>query len=145
MSNRKIIGLFILTAGVWYGYQKYNFSQKVSFKIVGISIDGGLFDPQIILSIALNNPTQTITTISNLTAELFLNGNNKIADVYFFGRKEISANSQTILPLAITPTLATLINTIKQVLIVKKGTFDLKGNATIDGLNIPFSLNYQLS
>jgi LEA14-like dessication related protein len=144
MSAKKTIVLFFGAATAWWLLQKYNFSQKVSFKIVSISIDGGLFDPQIILSIALNNPTTTSTTISNLTAELFLNGNNKIADIYFFGIKEIAPNSQTILPLSITPTLATLINTIKQVLIIKKGSFDLKGNAIIDGLTIPFNLNYQL-
>jgi LEA14-like dessication related protein len=145
MGAKKIIFLFFGGAAAWWIWQKYNFSQKVQFKIAGISIEGSLLNPQIILSIALINPTKTSTTISNITAELFLNGYTKIADVFFNEQIEILPNSQTILPLSINSFLSNIINTIKQLFIEKKGSFDLKGSAKVDGITIPFSINYKVS
>jgi hypothetical protein len=144
MGAKKIIFLFFGGAAAWWIWQKYNFYQKVQFSISTISVDGSFFSPKIILTLILTNPTNVNTTISNINAQLYLNGNNKIADIYYNDKLEILANSKTLLPLTINPTLSSIITTINEVLINKNGYFDLKGNATVDGLNIPFDINYKL-
>ena len=144
MQGTKIVKYVFGAAAAWWIWQKINFSQKVKFYVSKIDVAGSFYNPLVILSIAVTNPTQTITTVSNIQAELFLNGSLKVADVFFNDKTTIAANSQTIIPLNIYPNIANVISTLQNVIAIRNGNFVLKGSALVDGFNIPFNLNYQL-
>jgi hypothetical protein len=144
MSNKTVLGVVFGGAVVYWAYQKYIFSNAVSFNIGKVSLDGSFFNPTINLDLIITNPTNITTTISNIVATAYSNNTLKISDVFYNQQTEIKANSQVIVPLVLFPSVTGVINTIKELVATKKGSFQLKGSASIDGINFPFNLNYSL-
>jgi hypothetical protein len=144
MSNKTILGVVFGGAVVYWAYQKYIFSNAVSFNIGKVSLDGSFFNPTINLDLIITNPTNITTTISNIAATAYSNNTLKISDVFYNQQTEIKANSQVIVPLVLFPSVTGVINSIKELVATKKGSFQLKGSASIDGINFPFNLNYSL-
>jgi len=144
MSNKTILGVVFGSAVVYWAYQKYIFSNAVSFNIGKVSLDGSFFNPTINLDLIITNPTNITTTISNIAATAYSNNTLKISDVFYNQQTEIKANSQVTVPLVLFPSVTGVINSIKELVATKKGSFQLKGSASIDGINFPFNLNYSL-
>ena len=144
MSNKTVLGVVFGGAVVYWAYQKYIFSNAVSFNIGKVSLDGSFFNPTINLDLIITNPTNITTTISNIAATAYSNNTLKISDVFYNQQTEIKANSQVTVPLVLFPSVTGVINTIKELVATKKGSFQLKGSASIDGINFPFNLNYSL-
>lgn len=144
MSNKTVLGVIFGGAVVYWAYQKYIFSNAVSFKIGNVSLDGSFFNPTINLELIITNPTDITTTISNIAATAYSNNTLKISDVFYNQQTEIKANSQVTVPLVLFPSVTGVINSIKELVATKKGSFQLKGSASIDGINFPFNLNYSL-
>jgi len=144
MSNKTVLGVVFGGAVVYWAYQKYIFSNAVSFNIGKVSLDGSFFNPTINLDLIITNPTDITTTISNIAATAYSNNTLKISDVFYNQQTEIKANSQVIVPLVLFPSVTGVINSIKELVATKKGSFQLKGSASIDGINFPFNLNYSL-
>jgi LEA14-like dessication related protein len=144
MANKTFLGVIFGGAVVYWAYQKYIFSNAVSFKIGKVSLDGSFFNPTINLDLIITNPTNITTTISNIAATAYSNNTLKISDVFYNQQTEIKANSQVTVPLVLFPSVTGVINTIKELVATKKGSFQLKGTATIDGFNFPFNINYSL-
>ena len=144
MSNKTVLGVVFGGAVVYWAYQKYIFSNAVSFNIGKVSLDGSFFNPTINLDLIITNPTNITTTISNIAATAYSNNTLKISDVFYNQQTEIKANSQVIVPLVLFPSVTGVINSIKELVATKKGSFQLKGSASIDGINFPFNLNYSL-
>jgi len=144
MSNKTVLGVIFGGAVVYWAYQKYIFSNAVSFKIGNVSLDGSFFNPTINLELIITNPTDITTTISNIAATAYSNNTLKISDVFYNQQTEIKANSQVTVPLVLFPSVTGVINSIKELVATKKGSFQLKGSANIDGINFPFNLNYSL-
>jgi len=144
MSNKTILGVVFGGAVVYWAYQKYIFSNAVSFNIGKVSLDGSFFNPTINLDLIITNPTDITTTISNIAATAYSNNTLKISDVFYNQQTEIKSNSQVTVPLVLFPSVTGVINSIKELVATKKGTFQLKGSASIDGINFPFNLNYSL-
>ena len=143
MSNKTILGV-VFGGAVYWAYQKYIFSNAVSFNIGKVSLDGSFFNPTINLDLIITNPTDITTTISNIAATAYSNNTLKISDVFYNQQTEIKSNSQVTVPLVLFPSVTGVINSIKELVATKKGTFQLKGSASIDGINFPFNLNYSL-
>jgi LEA14-like dessication related protein len=144
MSNKTVLGVIFGGAVFYWAYQKYIFSNAVSFKIGNVSLDGSFFNPTINLELIITNPTDITTTISNIAATAYSNNTLKISDVFYNQQTEIKANSQVTVPLVLFPSVTGVINSIKELVATKKGSFQLKGSASIDGINLPFNLNYSL-
>ena len=144
MANKTFLGVIFGGAVLIWAYKKYIFSNAVSFRISNVSLDGSFFNPTINLDLMITNPTNVTTTISNIQAAAYSNNTTKISDVFYNQQMEIGANSQVIVPLVLLPSVTGVINSIKELIATKKGSFQLKGTATIDGINFPFNINYSL-
>ena len=144
MAKSTYLGVIFGGAVAYWAYQKFIFTNAVSFKITNVSLDGSFFNPRINLDLMITNPTKVNTTISNIQAAAYSNNTTKISDVFYNQQIEISANSQVVVPLVLYPNVSGVISSIKELIATKKGSFQLKGTATIDGFNFPFSINYSL-
>jgi hypothetical protein len=144
MSNKTILGVVFGGAVVYWAYQKYIFSNAVSFMIHKVQLQGSFFNPVINLDLMITNKSNVTSTISNIQATAYYNNTTKISDVFYNEQIEIIANSQVIVPLVLLPNFTNIINSVKEIFATKKGSFQLKGTATIDGLNFPFNINYNL-
>jgi len=144
MANKTFLGVIFGGAVVYWAYKKYIFANAVSFMIHKVQLQGSFFNPVINLDLMITNKSNVTSTISNIQAAAYYNNNTKISDVFYNEQIQVSANSQVIVPLVLLPSLTGIINSVKEIVATKKGSFQLKGTATIDGLNFPFNLNYSL-
>lgn len=142
MAAKKWVGVLLGAAAIWWIYGKYRFSQGVSFLITKIGIGGSFSNPEINLDVTIYNPTNISTTISNINAELFLASGQKVADVFYNQKTDIKANSQVVLPLQAVTTFSGAINAISEVIRTKSANFKLTGTAAVDGIYLPFDINY---
>lgn len=142
MVAKKWAGILLGAAAIWWVYRKYQFSQGVSFLITKIGIGGSFLMPEINLDVTIYNPTSISTTISNINAELFLASGQKVAEVYYNQKTDIKANSQVVLPLQAVTTLSGAVNAISEVIRSKSANFKLTGTAVVDGVYLPFDINY---
>jgi hypothetical protein len=144
MANKTFLGVIFGGAVLYWAYQKFVFTNNVTFKIAKVGLEGSIFNPTINLDLMITNPTKVSTTISNIQAIAYSNNTTKISDVFYNQQTEIGANSQVIVPLVLYPSVTGVISSIKELIATKKGSFQLKGTATIDGFNFPFNINYSL-
>jgi len=142
MTAKKWVGVLVGAAAIWWIYGKYRFSQGVSFLITKIGIGGSFLNPEINLDVTIYNPTNISTSISNINAELFLTNGQKIADVYYNQKLDIKAKSQVVLPLQAVTTFSGAVNAISEVIRTKSANFKLTGTAVVDGIYLPFDINY---
>lgn len=145
MAAKKWAGVLLGAAAIWWIYNKYRFSQGVSFLITKIGVGGSFFEPQINLDVTVYNPTPISTTISNINAELFLANGQKVADVFYTQKTDIKANSQVVLPLQAITTLSGAINAISEVIRSKSADFKMTGTAVVDGILLPFDIKYSFN
>lgn len=145
MNTKNAIFVLFGAAILYWLFEKFTFTQKVKFDIANISFAGSFYNPIVILTIAAINTTNIETRISDIVAELKLNGQTKIADIYNPSQVSIMPLSKTEIALNIYPTIKGIVDSIKQVIEAKKGNFTIVGTAKIDGLSIPLNLNYQIA
>ena len=145
MAAKKWLAALLGAAAVYWIYNKYRFSNEVSFFVSRIGIGGSFLDPQIKIDVTVNNPTGISTTISNINAELFLDNGQKIADVYYNQKTNIRANSQVVLPLVAVTTLEGAILAVKEVIKTKSANFQLTGTAAVDGVLLPYDIKYKFN
>lgn len=131
-------------AAAWWVYQKYMFTQKAKFDIADVAISGSFYNPFVILTILITNPSNISTEISNINAELFLNDSLKVGNIFYSENVTIGANSQTPVSLNIYPNIDNVIKGLQEVISTKNGVFNLKGHANVDGITIPFNLKFSM-
>jgi LEA14-like dessication related protein len=141
--NKTIFWLFGVATAYWL-YQKFVFTQKVSFEIQNVDITGSFYNPLIIVTVLVTNPSTISTEISDINAELFLNESIKVANIQHWEPVSIAGVSKTPISLNIYPTLSNIITSLQTVLSTNTGNFKLVGTAKVDGINFPFNLKYQV-
>lgn len=142
MTAKKWVGVLVGAAAIWWIYGKYRFSQGVSFMVTKIGLGGSFLNPEINLDVTINNPTDISTKISNINAELFLFSGQKIADIYYNEKLDIKAKSKVVLPLQAVTSFSGAVNAISEVIRTKSANFKLTGTAAVDGIYLPFDINY---
>jgi LEA14-like dessication related protein len=134
--------LFIL-AGVGLAYvlyRKFRLQQKANVMFRGLKLGGSLLTPEIQISLAVQNPTNTGTTLKSISADLVIN-NQYVANFSSFGDQRINPNSESIINLIARPKLVTAIKSLIQIIKGKKQKLQgvITGSANFDGFNVPIN------
>jgi LEA14-like dessication related protein len=143
MVAKKWIGLLLGAAAVYWIYNKFKFSQSLSFIPTKINVGGNILNPEISLGVKLFNPSNVSTSFSNLDAELFLENGQKVADVYYNQKINIPAKSETELNILANTSFSNLLTSLKDIFTSKQLNFVVKGVASIDNIPLPFTINYK--
>lgn len=143
MAAKKWIGLLFGAAAVYWIYNKFKFSQSLSFIPTRIKVGGSILNPEITLGVKLFNPSNVSTKFSNLDAELFLDNGQKVADVYFNQSINIPAKSETELNLMANTSFSNLVSSLTDIFTSKQLNFVVKGVADVDSIRLPFTINYK--
>jgi len=130
--------LIIGGAAALYFLGRYKFSQKISFLLRGVRAGGGLTNPQILIDLAIQNPTNQKATLKSITGDISING-QYIANLSAFGDQVIQPNSESLIKLNARPSatgvgqfLVTLFRERQQGI---SATF--VGTANVDGVTYP--------
>ena len=133
--------LLIAGAGLAYFlYQKFQIKNKSNVVFKGLKIGGSLISPEIQISLGVQNPTNTGTTLKSIAADLYIN-DQYIVNFSSFGDQQIKPNSESVIQLLARPKLVQSIKSIFQIIKQKKTKLNavLKGSANFDGFNVPLN------
>lgn len=135
----KKTGIFLIVGGALtlYFLSRLSFKNKAIFLLQSIRPGGSILSPRIILSFAVQNPTNQKILFKSITGELYADG-KYLANVSQFGDQIINPNSETIFNITVKPSALGIFSAIKQILNTPKGEnkFEFIGNANIDGIVI---------
>jgi hypothetical protein len=144
MTAKNLLKVGIAGAVAWWIYQKFIFTQSVSFKILTVTFDGSIFKPSVQLTVMISNPSNVTTTISNIQAQAFNDKKVLISDIIYSEPITIAPKSTTNIVLTLYPNLASVISTISDSIKNKNLNLELRGTATVDSIPLPFLVNYSL-
>ena len=140
-SAKKSFIPWILGGGILlYLLSKFSFSQKANFSLRSITPGGSFFSPKIVLTIAVQNPTNTKTTLKSFTGSVYID-QKYLANISSFGDQVILPNSETLINFTARPSVIGVFNTIKE-LIQNQGSYTvtITGQGNIDGIVIPVNI-----
>lgn len=135
--------LIIAGAGVAYFlYRKFRLQQKANILFRGIKLGGSILAPEIQLSLAVQNPTNTGTILKSISTDLYVS-NTYLANFSSFGDQEIKPNSESIIQIIARPKLLGAIKSVISVLKNRKQKMKatLTGSANFEGFNVPINQN----
>lgn len=138
--------LIIAGAGVAYFlYRKFRLQQKANILFRGIKVGGSLLAPEIQLSLAVQNPTNTGTVLKSVSADLFVS-NTFLANFSSFGDQQINPNSESIINIIARPKLLGAIKSIITLLKNRKQKLQaiITGSANFEGFNVPIKQNVSI-
>jgi LEA14-like dessication related protein len=144
MQGNTFLKLFFGGAIAYWLYEKYVFASSVTFKIVTVGIDGSIFQPILNLNILISNNSNVTTTISNINASLYSNNDLNISNIVYTQPIIINGKSDINVYLSLEPSIKNVVTTITKMIKNKTGSFKLQGTATVDGILVPFNINYDL-
>lgn len=141
--------LILAAAGAAYLFYKLrnkaNMINQLTFSFVSVNVKSN-FDLSSVLKIQLifevRNITNQSLTINTLNADISVNGINlgQITD----NNIVIEANGNTKISIMIDTFTVSLLQTILNIINSKKAVFNIKGNASVAGISIPFEVEKQL-
>jgi hypothetical protein len=139
---KKATGLIIaaIAAGAIYFFAKTKkLAASAKFTIKGIKLQG---INKVVINVGVLNPTGTTVTFNSFVGELITKG-NAIASVTGFQKTEITANSESIVPITFTLSGVGVLSLAKK-LLTKGGLKTLQasliGTANISGTALPVNI-----
>jgi len=108
--------LLIAGAGLAYVlYRKFRLQRQANVLFRGIKLGGSILTPEIEITLAVQNPTNTGTTLKSISADLTVN-NQYVANFSSFGDQQILPNSESLIKLIARPKLIAAVKSIIQLI-----------------------------
>jgi LEA14-like dessication related protein len=118
---------------------------NLQFLFRNIRLSGGsIIQPNIIITIGVQNPTNNPVTINSIVGTLNYQGQN-FANFSSFERTTIKANSETLINITAIPNFTGVVTILKEVILNKqKGAIiNMKATANINNIAFPINSSFQ--
>lgn len=134
-SNNTLLILGGLGLLYYFGRQ-YRLYQGIQFSVAGV---GFKLNPlQLNIKVAIENPTPVSSRLDSITG-LIYQGETYVAQVNYNQSQIIAPFNRTIITLNVVPDLGGALQALLQYRI----PFQFRGNAVVNGISLPLTLNYQ--
>ncbi len=134
-SNNTLLILGGLGLLYYFGRQ-YRLYQGIQFSVAGV---GFKLNPlQLNIKVAIENPTPVSSRLDSITG-LIYQGDTYVAQVNYNQSQIIAPFNRTIITLNVVPDLGGALQALLQYRI----PFQFRGNAVVNSIPLPLTLNYQ--
>lgn len=119
--------------------------QNISFIFRNIKIKGGsIIQPNIILTLGVQNPTNSQAVIRSITGRLIYEGKT-FATFSNFTQSTIRSNSESLIDITAIPNFSGVIDVINNVIINKRtgAEITIKGTANVNNIVIPLNSSFK--
>jgi hypothetical protein len=118
--------------------------QNISFIFRNIKIKGGtIIQPNVIVTLGVQNPTNTSAVIRSVTGRLIYEGKT-FATFSNFTQSTIKGNSETVLDITAIPNFSGVIDVINNVIVNRRNGAEIKiiGTANVNNIVIPINSSF---
>jgi LEA14-like dessication related protein len=125
---------------------KVNAFENMRFILSGAKIGGSFLQPEIILHIIVQNPTDQPISVKSLAGDVLVN-NTKVGNISNFTAFQIEPNTETTFDLKSRLSLAGFVTNIVNILDGSAGiaaVVQVKGTVNVESTIVPINLTYKI-
>jgi LEA14-like dessication related protein len=137
--------LIIGGAATWYLLRMRSLGTNLQFIVRGIKVKGGsIIQPNIIVTIGIQNPTNAEAIVRSLAGTLEYN-NQSFANFSSFETTTIKRNSESLINVTATPSLTGVLSVVRDVILNKQrgAVINVNGSANVNNVQLPFNSSFQ--
>lgn len=136
--------VLIIAAGaaLLFILSRLSFQKKSTFILQSVKLTGGLLSPRILVTFAVQNPTNQKLTFKSFSGALSVN-DKYLGNVSSFGDQVINPLSETMVNITVRPSALGVFSSVKELLTTPTGEtrVNVTGTANIDGFTVPVNEN----
>ena len=132
-------------AAALYFLARYSFSQKANFVLQSIKPGGSLLSPRILITFAVQNPTNQRITVKSVVGSIYVD-DKFLANVSSYGDQTIQPNAESLFTITARPSVVGVFQSFKELFTQPLGNIEIRfsGSANVDGINLPIEQTQKL-
>jgi hypothetical protein len=149
-KTAKILGIVGLAGVAYLIFSKFSLSQSVSFRLKAVSLSGSPINPVAQIIFSAYNPTNTSAVLKSLSGSLSYLGSASdpqqifLGNVYFTSPATIAPIGNTDIPVNVEISDIGILQSLVAFVQDPGTIFNFNGIASVDGINIPLNINYNI-
>jgi hypothetical protein len=133
-------------AAFYFIYRKKTFAKSLIFSFNNIKLVGKWYNPEIIVFISVQNPTNQSITIQAISGTLYLT-DKAISNISSFTQQKIQPQIESLISFSAKPGVVGIANVLKEIWSgtrSKKYNFKFVGSANVEGVLLPIDIEFNL-
>jgi LEA14-like dessication related protein len=129
---------------IYFLLRKSSFAKNLIFSFNNIKPVGKWFNPELIITLSVQNPTNQAARISAISGTLYL-GDKAISNISSFTQQIIQPQLESLISFSARPGVIGIANVLKEIWTgtkEKKYSFKFIGTANVDGILLPIDQEY---
>jgi LEA14-like dessication related protein len=144
--KKNLIWIAAAAAAIYFIIRKSSFAKNLIFSFNNIKPVGKWFQPELIITLAVQNPTNQVATIKAISGTLYLSG-KAISNISNFNQQLIQPQMESLISFSAKPGIIGIANVIKEIFTEKNRkqyNFKFIGTANVDGVLLPIDQEFIL-
>jgi hypothetical protein len=144
--KKNLIWIAAAAAAIYFIIRKSNFAKNLIFSFNNIKPVGKWFQPELIITLSVQNPTNQVATIKAISGTLYLSG-KAISNISNFNQQLIQPQMESLISFSAKPGIIGIANVIKEIFTEKNRkqyNFKFIGTANVDGVLLPIDQEFIL-
>jgi LEA14-like dessication related protein len=144
--KKNFIWIAAAAAAIYFIIRKSSFAKNLIFSFNNIKPVGKWFQPELIITLAVQNPTNQVATIKAISGTLYLSG-KAISNISNFNQQLIQPQMESLISFSAKPGIIGIANVIKEIFTEKNRkqyNFKFIGTANVDGVLLPIDQEFIL-
>ena len=144
--KKNIIWIAAAAAAIYFIIKKSSFAKNLIFSFNNIKPVGKWFQPELIITLSVQNPTRQAARITAISGTLYLD-DKAISNIASFNPQIIQPQMESLISFSAKPGIIGIANIIKEIFTGTKSKqyrFKFIGTANVDGVLLPIDQEFIL-
>jgi len=145
--KKNIIWIAAAAAAIYFIIRKSSFAKNLIFSFNNIKLVGKLLQPELIITLLVQNPTKQAATITAISGTLYLD-NKAISNISNFNQQFIQPQMESLFSFSAKPGVIGIANVLSEIFFSKtkskQYSFKFIGTANVDGVLLPIDQEFIL-
>lgn len=144
--KKNFIWIAAAAAAIYFIIRKSSFAKNLIFSFNNIKPVGKWWQPELIITLSVQNPTNQVATIRAISGTLYLS-DKAISNISNFNQQNIQPQMESLISFSARPGVVGIANVIKEIFSGTKSkqyNFKFIGTANVDGVLLPIDQEFIL-
>lgn len=144
--KKNFIWIAAAAAAIYFIIRRSSFAKNLIFTFNNIKPVGKWWQPELIITLGVQNPTNQVATIRAISGTLYLS-DKAISNISNFNQQTIQPQIESLISFSVRPGVVGIANVIKEIFTGTKSkqyNFKFIGSANVDGVLLPIDQEFIL-
>jgi LEA14-like dessication related protein len=143
--KKNFIWIAAAAAAIFFILRRSSFAKNLIFSFNNIKLVGKLLQPELIITLSVQNPTRQAARITAISGTLFLD-DRAISNISNFNQQIIQPQMESLISFSARPGVIGIANVLKEIFFNKtrnkQYTFKFIGTANVEGVLLPIDQEF---